>query len=79
MICIYVALACFVCGIGVWIAGGIVEKQKKKASRALRKRYQRLSDRLAFAARIFFILCAVSFIFGFILLIGSQSSNMQRL
>ena len=56
-----------------------VEKRKKTAARGLRKKYQRLSDRLALAARILFILCAVSFIFGFILLIGSQSSNMQPL
>jgi hypothetical protein len=79
MYCIYFALVCFVCGIGVWMAGSVVEKRKKTAARGLRKKYQRLSDRLALAARILFILCAVSFIFGFILLIGSQSSNMQPL
>ncbi|MEZ4578498.1 MAG: hypothetical protein R2875_10920 [Desulfobacterales bacterium] len=47
MYCIYFALVCFVCGIGVWMAGSVVEKRKKTAARGLRKKYQRLSDRLA--------------------------------
>lgn len=79
MFCIYLSLVFFIVGIGVWIAGSVVEKQKKKASKLKRKKYQQLADKLATAARILFILCAVSFIFGFILLIGSQSSNMQPL
>jgi len=79
MFCIYLSLVFFVIGIGVWIAGSIVEKKRKKASRTKQKKYQRLSDRLATAARIIFILCAVTFIFGFILLIGAQSSDMQPL
>ncbi len=79
MFFIYLALIFFVSGIGVWIAGSIVEKQKRKASRSRRKKYQRLSDRLGTAARIIFMLCAISFIFGFILILGAKSSNMQPL
>ncbi len=77
MFCIYLALAFFFAGIGVWIAGSLVDKKKKKLTKAKRKKYQQLADKLGTAARIIFILCAVAFIFGFILLLGSQSSNMQ--
>jgi len=79
MFCIYLALIFFVAGIAVWIAGSIVVKKKKKLTKSKRKKYQQLADKLGSAARIVFILCAVSFIFGFILLLGSQSSNMQPL
>ncbi len=79
MFCIYLALVFFAAGIAVWITGSIVDKKKKKLTRSERKKYQQLSDRLGTAARIVFILCAISFIFGFILLIGSQSSQMQPL
>ncbi|MDA3898411.1 MAG: hypothetical protein PF482_19920 [Desulfobacteraceae bacterium] len=79
MFCIYLALIFFLTGIAVWIAGSIVDKKKKKLSKSKRKKYQQLADKLGMAARIVFILCAVSFIFGFILLLGSQSSNMQPL
>jgi Cu/Ag efflux pump CusA len=79
MFCIYLALTFFVAGIGVWIAGSVVDKKKKKLTKSKRKKYQKLADKLGTAARIIFILCAVSFIFGFILLLGSQSSNMQPL
>ncbi len=77
MFCIYLALAFFVVGIGVWIAGSIVDKKTRKSTKSKRKKYQQLADKLGMAARIIFILCAVAFIFGFILLLGSQSSNMQ--
>lgn len=77
MFCIYLALIFFVAGIGVWIAGSIVDKKKKKLPKLKRKKYQQLADKLGMTARIIFILCAVSFIFGFILLLGAQSSNMQ--
>jgi MFS family permease len=77
MFCIYLALAFFAAGIGVWIAGSIADKKKKKLTKLKRKKYQQLADKLGTAARIIFILCAVFFIFGFILLLGSQSSNMQ--
>jgi len=79
MFCIYLAFVFFFTGICVWIAGGVVEKKKNKSSRSKRKKYQQLADRLGMIARIVFILCAISFIFGFILLIGAQTSNMQPL
>jgi hypothetical protein len=79
MFCIYLALVFFVAGICVWIAGSVVDKKKKKLSKSKRKKYQKLADKLGMIARIVFILCAISFIFGFIILLGSQSSNMQPL
>ncbi|MBC2717300.1 MAG: hypothetical protein HF978_18490 [Desulfobacteraceae bacterium] len=79
MFCIYLALVFFIIGISVWIAGGIVDKQKKKQTKSKRKKYQQLADRLGNIARIVFVLCAISFIFGFIILLGSQSSPMQSL
>ncbi|RJP89075.1 MAG: hypothetical protein C4518_10470 [Desulfobacteraceae bacterium] len=79
MFCIYLSLVFFVAGILVWVAGSVVEKQKKKQVKSKRKKYQQLSDRLGFIARIVFILCAVSFLFGFILLMGSQSAPMRPL
>jgi len=79
MLCIYLALVFFIIGIAVWITGGVVDKKKNKSSRSKRKKYQQLADKLGMIARIVFILCAISFIFGFILLLGSQSSNMQPL
>jgi len=79
MFCIYLALIFFVAGIGIWIAGSIVDKKKEKLSKSKRKKLQQLADKLGTAARIIFILCAVSFIFGFIILLGSQSSQMQPL
>lgn len=79
MFCLYLSIVFFIAGILVWIAGSVVDKQKKKQIKSKRKKYQELADRLGFIARIVFILCAVSFIFGFILLLGSQSSPMQPL
>lgn len=79
MFCIYLAFAFFAIGICVWIAGSIVEKQKNKQPRSKRKKYQRLSDKLGNIARIVFVLCAIAFVFGFILLLGGQSSQMQPL
>lgn len=79
MVCIYLSLVFLITGIGVWIAGNMVDKQKRKMPKSKRKKYQRLSDRLGTAARIIFVLCGVSFIFGFILLVGSQSSGMRPL
>ena len=79
MFFIYLSLAFFIGGIGVWIAGSIVDKQKKKQPKSKRKKYQRLSDKITTTARIIFVLCAISFVFGFILLLGSQSSQMQPL
>ncbi len=77
MFCIYLALGFFMGGLIVWMAGSLVEKRKKTAARNLRKKYQRLSERLSLAARICFMLCAVAFIFGFILLMGSQSTGIE--
>jgi len=79
MFCIYLAITFFIIGICVWIAGSIVDKQKKKQPKSKRKKYQRLSDKLGTIARIVFVLCAISFVFGFILLLGSQSSEMRPL
>jgi len=79
MFCIYLAFVFFITGIFVWIAGGIVDKRKENRSRSKRKKYQKLTDKLGMIARIAFVLCAISFIFGFIILIGSQTSNMQPL
>ena len=79
MFCIYLALVFFVAGIAVWIAGSIVDKKKKKLPKSKRQKYQQLSVKLGNIARIVFILCAISFIFGFIILLGSQSSQMQPL
>ena len=72
MFFIYLSLVFFIIGIAVWIAGSIVDKQKKKKPKSKRKKYQRLSDKLGNIARIVFILCAISFILGFIMLRGSQ-------
>ncbi len=79
MFCIYLALVFFVAGIAVWVTGSIVDKKKKKLPRSKRKKYQQLSVKLGNIARIVFILSAISFIFGFIILLGSQSSQMQPL
>ena len=79
MFFLYLSLVFFLIGIGVWIAGSFVEKKKKTASKSKRKKYQQLSGKLGNIARIAFVLCAVAFIFGFIMLIGSQSSDMQPL
>ena len=79
MFCIYLALVLFIIGIGVWVAGSMADKKKKALPRSKRKKYQQRVDKLAMAARVIFILCAISFIFGFILLMGSQSSSMQPL
>jgi O-acetylhomoserine/O-acetylserine sulfhydrylase-like pyridoxal-dependent enzyme len=74
----YISLVFFIMGVGVWIAGSIVDKKKKRLPKSKRKKkYQQLADKLGTTARVVFVLCAVFFIFGFILLIGSQSSNMQ--
>jgi TRAP-type C4-dicarboxylate transport system permease small subunit len=79
MFCIYLAIAFFFIGICIWIAGSIVEKQKKKQTKSKRKKYQRLSDKLRNIANIVFVLCAITFVFGFIILLGGQSSQMKPL
>ena len=79
MFCIYLAIVFFIIGMCVWIVGSVVDKKKKKLSKSKRKKYQRLSDKLGNIARIVFVLCAIAFIFGFILMLGGQSSQMRPL
>ena len=72
MICIYISIAFFIIGMGLWIAGSVVDKQKKKQPKSKRKKYQRRSEKLSMIARIVFVLCALSFVLGFIMLQGSR-------
>lgn len=68
MVCIYLSLGFFVAGICAWIAGSRFEKRKATQSKAKRKKYQELSEKAALIARVLFVLCALAFVLGFILI-----------
>ncbi len=72
---IVLSLVCIAAGIVVWIVGSRVNRRAtgKQQSKAQQKKYRRMAEKLGTAARIIFVLAAVFFIFGFILLQGSQS------
>ena len=72
---IVLSLVCIAAGIVFWIVGSRVNRRAtgKQQSKAQQKKYRRMAEKLGTAARIIFVLAAVFFIFGFILLQGSQS------
>ncbi|MFZ2633837.1 MAG: hypothetical protein WA081_14565 [Desulfosalsimonadaceae bacterium] len=71
---IILSLVFIAAGIVVWIVGSRVNRRAagKQQSKAQQKKYRRMAEKLSTAARIIFVLAAVSFIFGFILLQGSR-------
>lgn len=73
MYLVILSMVLIAAGIVVWIAGSIVNRRAaRQQSKALKKKYLRAAEKLGTAARIIFVLAAVSFIFGFILLQGAQ-------
>lgn len=68
MVCIYLALVFFIAGMGVWFAGSRFEKQKSTRSKSKRKKYQARAEKAAVIARVLFVLCALAFVLGFILI-----------
>jgi len=74
MVFLYLTLVFFVLGICFWIAGSIVNKQKKKFKKSKRKKYARFAETLGTIAKIILILAALSFVMAFILLQGSKTA-----
>lgn len=73
MYLIILSLVFIAAGIVVWIVGSRVNHRAAiQQNKALKKKYLRIAEKLGTAARIIFVLAAVSFIFGFILLQGAQ-------
>lgn len=73
MFMIILSLAFFAAGIMVWIIGGRIDRNAvRQPDKARKKQLRRMAEKLGMAARIIFVLAGVFFIFGFILLQGSQ-------
>ena len=74
MVLLILSLVLIAAGIVVWIVGSRVNRRAtgKQQSKAQQKKYRRMAEKLGTAARIIFVLAAVFFIFGFILLQGSR-------
>ena len=73
MFLVILSLVFIAAGIVVWIAGSIVNRRAAgQQDKVRKKRYRRMAEKMGTAARIIFILAATCFIFGFILLQGSQ-------
>lgn len=74
MFFIHLTLVLLLLGILVWIAGVIVFRQKNRQdSPARRLRYEQIAKHLGTTARIIFLLAAVSFVLGFMLIRGSYT------
>jgi hypothetical protein len=73
MFLIILSLVFIGAGIVVWIIGARVNRRAagKQQSKAQQKKYRRMAEKLGTAARIIFVLAAVFFMFGFMLLQGS--------
>ena len=73
MFLIILSLVFIAAGIVVWIVGSRVNHRAvMQQNKGRKKKYLRIAEKLGTAARIIFVLAAVSFIFGFILLQGAQ-------
>ena len=73
MVLVILSLILIAAGIAVWVVGSRVNRHAAgQQSKAHKKKYRRMAEKLGLAARIIFVLAAVSFIFGFILLQGSR-------
>jgi len=73
MFLIILSLVFMVSGIVVWIVGSRVNHRAAiQQNKGRKKKYLQTAEKLGTAARIIFVLAAVSFIFGFILLQGAQ-------
>lgn len=60
-------------GVAVWVAGGaIYRRASRMRTKAEQKQWRRKAEKLGAAARILFVIAAVMFVFGFILLQGAQ-------
>ncbi len=72
MFFIHLTLVLFLLGILVWISGAIIVRQKNKQTLPeRRKHYEQIAKHLALTAKIIFLLAAVSFVLGFMLIRGS--------
>jgi len=71
MFLIILSLVFITAGIVVWVIGARVNRRAivKQQSKAQQKKYRRMAEKLGTAARIIFVLAAVFFIFGFILML----------
>jgi len=73
MYSVILSMVLIAAGIVVWIAGSIVNRRAAmQQNKGRKKKILRTAEKLGTGARIIFVLAAVSFIFGFILLQGAQ-------
>lgn len=72
MFFLYLSLAFFIAGMGVWFAGSRFEKRKNNLPKTKRKKYQELSQKAATISRVLFVLCALAVVLGIILVRGDQ-------
>ena len=74
MFFIHLTLILFLLGILVWIAGAIVVRQKGKQTLPDRRlRYEQIARHLSITAKIIFLLAAISFVLGFMVIRGSYT------